>query len=372
MGPIRLPPDVTTSRCFETVETFPASQAARHTAEGAAGARSAASAYAADGTGARWDHPEVRPYARGDGTAVVNIAGDPDQLAHAVNELRGRVHAKTALKPIKYKLMRWAELAGAAGHRDPWAFTEQLITDVMAALVKARFRSADGYLNAARQAFVSNGGQVTDTLRLLCCNLARAARRGQGPPRQSSGLPLERCGELPGGPEPCARRGPTHPKAAIVVGAWWLLREIELSVMTLGQVTDNPAGSVHISLPASKCDAVGDGATRSHVCVCDLAPAAASICPACTVRTQVSARKGELGEHAHWQGEPLFPDINGARCTKAGIQATIVAAAATLDPRSGNQRAYWSALVHSTRAACNRSDVSGCGRPRRQQRRPPR
>ena len=110
----------------------------------------------------------------------------------------------------------------------------------------------------------------------------------------------------------------------------YVLREIELSAVTLGQVTDNPAGSVHISLPASKCDAVGDGAARSHVCVCDLAPAAASICPACTVRMQVSARKGELGEHAHWQGEPLFPDINGARCTKASIQATIVAAAATV------------------------------------------
>ena len=214
VGPIRLPPDVTTSRCFETVETFPASQAARHTAEGAAGARSAASAYAADGTGARWDHPEVRPYARGDGTAVVNIAGDPDQLAHAVNELRGRVHAKTALKPIKYKLMRWAELAGAAGHRDPWAFTEQLITDVMAALVKARFRSADGYLSAARQAFVSNGGQVTDTLRLLCRNLARAARRGQGPPMgrarvcPSSAAASFRVGRsrVPGADRPTRRR----------------------------------------------------------------------------------------------------------------------------------------------------------------------
>ena len=330
-GPIRLPPDVFTPRGFEVSEAHPAAcQVSLQDTEGSAGVWSAAPAGAGAGSGARWDHPVVRPYARGDKTAAAHIAGDPDLLARAIVELRGRVHAKTAVKPIRYKLTRWAELAKAAGHSDPWAFTERLIIDVMAALVEARFRSAGGYLNAARQAFVANGGQVTDTIRLLCRNLARAARRGQGPPRQSSGLPLERCGELPGGPEPWAKRGPTRPRAAIVVGAWWLLREIELSAVTIGQVTDKLAGGVGISLPASKCDAVGTGATRSHVCVCDLAPAAASICPACTVRALVSARKLELGKRADWQGEPLFPDVNGARCTKAGIQATIVAAAATL------------------------------------------
>ena len=116
-----------------------------------------------------------------------------------------------AVRPIRYKLARWAELARAAGRRDPWAFTEQIVTDVMAALVKAQFRSADGYLNAAKQAFVSSGGQVSDALRLLCRILTRAPRRGQGPPRQSTGLPLERCGVLPSGPAPWAQRGPTHP-----------------------------------------------------------------------------------------------------------------------------------------------------------------
>ena len=331
-GPIRLTPDIVTSRGSVAGDAFlpVTSRAPRHVAGGAAEPSGTASACAAGTSSARWDHPEVRPYARGDKSAAAHIAGNPYQLAQAVAELRGRVHAKTAVRPIRYKLARWAELARAAGHRDPWAFTEQIVTDVMAALVKAQFRSACGYLNAAKQAFVANGGQVSDALRLLCRNLTRAARRGQGPPRQSTGLPLERCGELPSGPEPWARRGPTHPRAAIIVGAWWLLREIELSAVTLGQISDELAGGVHISLPASKCDAAGNGATRSHVCVCDVAPTAASICPACTVRDQVTARRVELGELAHWQGEPLFPDVDGARCTKAGIQATIVAAAATL------------------------------------------
>ena len=64
----------------------------------------------------------------------MHVASGPNLLAHAVDEPRGRVHAKTALEPIRCKLTRWAELAGAAGHRDLWAFTERLVTGVIATL----------------------------------------------------------------------------------------------------------------------------------------------------------------------------------------------------------------------------------------------
>jgi hypothetical protein len=287
-------------------------------------------ARAVAGAGARWDHPVVQSYARGDGAEAARIASDPDELARAVSELQGRVYAKTAQGPLEYKLARWAAVARAAGHIDPWAFTEQLITDVMAALVKAQFRSADGYLDAARQAFIGSGGQLTDTLRQLCRNMSRAARRGRGPAKRSLGLPLERCGELDGGSEPWARNGPAHPRAAIVIGAWWLLREIELSAVRLEHVSDRQAAGMHILLPASKCDVEGNGTSRSHVCVCDLAPAAANICPACTLQAHVATRKRELGKHVDWHREPLFPARSGMSCTKAGVQATIVAAAEAL------------------------------------------
>eukprot|EP00959_Pyramimonas_sp_CCMP1952_P252752 5280546-Pyramimonas_sp.AAC.1 len=50
-----------------------------------------------------------------------------------------------------------------------------------------------------------------------------------GPCSQASALPFLELHRLPDGPAPWVHGGPANPKFMIVAGAWWLLREVEIS-----------------------------------------------------------------------------------------------------------------------------------------------
>ena len=57
------------------------------------------------------------------------------------------------------------------------------------------------------------------------------------------------------------RGGPVGPRNAVVVGAWWLLREVELANLLAGLATLNPgsAPTLTLSLPATKTDTAAHG-----------------------------------------------------------------------------------------------------------------
>ena len=74
------------------------------------------------------------------------------------------------------------------------------------------------------------------------------------------------------------------PKELIVVGCWWLLREIEAANITLEDVRIEGL-TVHLCLPASKTDPQAQGVWRAHRCACGSLPGAArylppGLCPA--------------------------------------------------------------------------------------------
>ena len=53
--------------------------------------------------------------------------------------------------------------------------------------------------------------------------------RGQGPPVRNMGFPLSRLAELPTKRDAWVLGGPVSPHTAVVVGSWFLSREVELS-----------------------------------------------------------------------------------------------------------------------------------------------
>ena len=58
-----------------------------------------------------------------------------------------------------------------------------------------------------------------------------SCRRGMGPSKSTQGLPLERLHQLPEGTLPWCEGGPIVPKHVLVIGTWFLLREIEVSTV---------------------------------------------------------------------------------------------------------------------------------------------
>ena len=85
-------------------------------------------------------------------------------------------------------------------------------------------------------------------------------------------LLLELLGNLPAGREEWEDAGPINPRAAIMMGAWWLCRELGLSTsrarMVELMVPEEGLPSVRWHLPASKTDTMAIGMGRSLGCCC--------------------------------------------------------------------------------------------------------
>ena len=75
------------------------------------------------------------------------------------------------------------------------------------------------------------------------------------------------------------------PRNAIVIGAWFLTREIELacSRACLSKVCRS-TDSVEWCLPASKTDSLAESTARTHFCICRNGRNVN--CPACTMLDQ--------------------------------------------------------------------------------------
>ena len=137
-----------------------------------------------------------------------------------------------------------------------------------------------------------------------------------GPPTRALPLPFVRLGSLPAGRSPWVAGGPLSPRNALVVGAWWMMREVELATVRAAHVTltgewsRNTLGA-KLSLPASKNDAAAFGADRAHRCHC--LECANPMCPAHAVIDQhlLLSRQlpGSFGQDGPALGLPLFLDL---------------------------------------------------------------
>ena len=277
---------------------------------------------------------QPRPYSRGSLQQALDIAACPYKASAAKEALQQDAYAETSRSSRRSRKQTWETLARAAGFQDPWVLSPDLIDTVVGALREAGYRTPAAYLTVAKQTYVENGGILTDLLKLHLERVGRACKRGRGPDKHSQHLPLMRLRELPAGEAPWATGGPLAPRRALVIGSWWLLREVELAGARIGHVSYPAHNLVTLLLPISKADQGALGAERTHMCVCDthLGPA---LCPACALRSQAayamqvgrSAQGGEARGDADWRSWPLFPCAGGGIASKRGVVLTIRQAA---------------------------------------------
>ena len=132
------------------------------------------------------------------------------------------------------------------------------------------------------------------------------------------------------------RWGPIGPMITIIVGSWFLAREVELATSRacLVRITeasaDRPA-TVSWSLPASKSDLRADGVERIHKCACS---GPASGCPVCAMRNHLAFLRRAFPSHVRGDSFardfPLFPNEKGEVCAKEAMTETFCAAAKML------------------------------------------
>ena len=126
---------------------------------------------------------------------------------------------------------------------------------------------------------------------------------------------------------------PVGPRTSIVISAWWLLREIELSALKLADVSIE-TDKVSLTLPASKTDPEAVGVERAHVCACGTLRGAAEVtdevcCPPCTVLRQKATVRALFPQCSKdW---PLLPTSTGQFVSKALMVQTIITAVSLLE-----------------------------------------
>jgi len=234
--------------------------------------------------------------------------------------------------------------------------TLQAITALGASLKAGRYRSASVYLSACKSWTARRGHDWTTSLQQSFQDAVRSCERGVGGPVKARALPFSRLGELPGGDAPWAAGGPVRPRNAIIIGSWFLTREIELSSASAAalELTFPQPGvpQVRFHLPASKTDVSAAGTAREHGCSCRGSPVPS--CPAHAAWDHLTFLRERFPDR--WQAAsppfelPLFPTELGTVCAKDAMAATIIHAAILLGVELASPDGSERVSGHSLRA----------------------
>ena len=280
----------------------------------------------------RSDAPRVEPYTRGNRQMALALASDPSARSACSADIDVLAYATTSAGPRAQRHKLWGELLQACGVPDPWDLSPETVSLGAGLLRRAGYRSAMAYVDQAYLTFQEQGGQPTAQLSRSVARARRACERGIGPPKHSAALPLERLSELSAAEDPWSKMGPSHPRRTLLLGCWWLTREIELGNATIDDIHVVSPTEVRWNLPASKADPRALGAARSHSCACGQSPGAPTLvsvdlCPHCNMLAQLH---WALARAQGSPGAPLFPNQTGSFPSKAAVVQTITHAASTL------------------------------------------
>ena len=145
----------------------------------------------------------------------------------------------------------------------------------------AGYRSFGNYLSRAKREHINTGGTWHQLLERVGADCVKSVTRGLGPGRQSAPYHLEQVAALRLNEHPLVAQGPVNPRALAVLGAWFLTREIELSLAlckNITVVTNGGVLAVKWCLPASKTDPMAAAVVRELGCMCQ--GCSAALCPA--------------------------------------------------------------------------------------------
>ena len=156
-----------------------------------------------------------------------------------------------------------------------WPPTVISFKALAATLKMGGYASAAIYFSASRSAAERRGYALDELMIRSVRDYTRSCFRGLSGPTRARSLPLDQLHLLPGSRSAWVPAGPINPRACIIVGSWWLCREVELSNFRAKLVEHSGSGSTHrasLHLPASKTDQLALGIARTLCCLCCSSP----------------------------------------------------------------------------------------------------
>jgi len=193
----------------------------------------------------------------------------------------------------------------------------------IAALMKADgFRSFGNYASWAKAEHISRGHAWSQQLGLELKAALRSVGRGLGPPRQSRPFDLLAIASDMSKTPSSTSGSPLFPSFAVLLGALWVLREIEIAWAVWADVfISESLMKVSWTLPVSKTDPGAKSCTRTWGCMCaHLSPA---VCPYHAFVEYRSALLEFFGPSRAplSAAAPVFPHSQGKVVTKPAMIA---------------------------------------------------
>ena len=213
----------------------------------------------------------------------------PLTMAAAMAALVKDKYAATSAKSMDARTKWWQRQTVVHKGR-PLPLTRLKLRGGAAVLKHGEYRSAAQYMYAMKRWHIRSGHRWSLRLSLELRECIRSCERGMGPALQAQPLKLTPS-LMAGGARPVALKAGID---AVLVGAWWLLREIELSALRRKDCTvavGPGCGVATLELAVSKADPAAKGVRRTLACACPSA-----LCPVAATRRLLASTAGQRAD----------------------------------------------------------------------------
>ena len=243
---------------------------------------------------------------------------DEETKENLLLELASDVHARSSVASQQSLLSTWTRLhvRWFGSNSTPFPTWPLAVRAIASQMKLACYRSIGNYLSRAKREHINAGGTWNQLLERVGADCVKSVMRGLGPARQSAPFPLEQVAVLCLNEQPLVEQGPVNPRALAVLGAWFLTREIELSLALCKNVTVvNNGGVLAVKwrLPASKTDPMAVAVVRELGCMCQ--GCSAALCPAHVAEEHFRTLAKLFGPNVP-RDLPLFPSLDGQAVAK--------------------------------------------------------
>ena len=167
-----------------------------------------------------------------------DFLSDPKAIDEAMSQFRGDFYAASSRKPRDAMLQTWARFHRRwYANNDIVSLTVESMEKVSCLFKLGAYKSYKNYLSRIKELHQESGYVWTHALQSSARRCTRSVLRGLGGPVRSEAFDLDRVvAFLKHSNIDIAEDGPEPPLHAVVVGTYFLLRELELSAIDMEDV----------------------------------------------------------------------------------------------------------------------------------------
>ena len=252
------------------------------------------------------------------------------QRMEALTALRRDYTASSARGPAAAVLRTWDAMhRRMMGTNLPvYPLTPEKIANVAAAFKACGYRSFSNYMSKAKEKHIDMYGEWGVDLAMESKRACRSVTSGIGPVSQRTPIEFEKIIAARSGyisdSEPLTEGGPLGPHNLVVIGTFFMLREIEASLLLAANVKMNRDDfSVTLRLPSSKTDPSAASVERTWGCLCR--SSGINGCPFHSAKAQMEYLDEFFPAPARPLDLPFFPTETGETVEKVKVVETLEA-----------------------------------------------